>query len=772
MERSGNFYKAIQLGYILISILIGCMAYNSLYEWQEIEALELGNKKIDELRKEINNINIQMIKFSLLGETILEWNDKDIEHYHARRMAMDSMLCRFKATYPAERIDSVRSLLEDKERQMFQIVRLMDEQQSINKKIANQIPVIVQKSVQEQSKKPKRKGFLGIFGKKEGTKPTTTTTTLRSSNRNMVNEQKAQSRRLSEQADSLAARNAELNRQLQGLICQIEKKVQSDLQNRESEITAMRKKSFMQIGGLMGFVLLLLVISYIIIHRDAKNIKRYKRKTTDLIEQLEQSVQQNEVLITSRKKAVHTITHELRTPLTAITGYTELLRKECNSGNNGQYIRNILQSSDRMRDMLNTLLDFFRLDNGKEQPKMQPCRISAITQTLETEFMPVAMNKGLSLIVKNESDAIILTDKERIIQIGNNLLSNAIKFTEVGGVSLTTDYTDGVLTLIVEDTGTGMTKDEQECVFGAFERLSNAAAKDGFGLGLSIVQRIVAMLGGTVLLESERGKGSRFTVEIPMLTAGEQPKQSYQGYARRNEAYHEVIAIDNDEVLLLMLKEMYAQEGVHCDTCTDAAELIELIRKKEYSLLLTDLNMPDINGFELLELLRTSNVGNSKTIPVVVTTASGSCSKEELMERGFSGCLLKPFSISELMEVSDKCAMQGNRNEKPDFTSLLSYGNEAVMLEKLITETEKEMLSVMDAEQRKDLQELDTLTHHLRSSWEILRADQPLKELHKLLHCEGTSNNEAIHNAVKAVLDKGSEIIRLAKEERRKYENG
>lgn len=112
-------------------------------------------------------------------------------------------------------------------------------------------------------------------------------------------------------------------------------------------------------------------------------------------------------------------------------------------------------------------------------------------------------------------------------------------------------------------------------MFGAFERLSNAAAKDGFGLGLSIVQRIVAMLGGTIRLDSEKGRGSRFTVEIPMLTAGEQPKQSYQGYARRNEAYHEVIAIDNDEVLLLMLKEMYAQEGVHCDTCTDAAELVE-----------------------------------------------------------------------------------------------------------------------------------------------------------------------------------------------------
>lgn len=142
------------------------------------------------------------------------------------------------------------------------------------------------------------------------------------------------------------------------------------------------------------------------------------------------------------------------------------------------------------------------------------------------------------------------------------------------------------------------------------------------------------------------------------------------------------------------------------------------------------------------------------------------------MERGFSGCLLKPFSISGLIEVSDKCAMKGNRNEKPDFTSLLSYGNEAVMLDKLIAETEKEMQAIREAGLKKDLQELDALTHHLRSSWEILRADQPLRELYKLLHSESTSNNEAIHNTVTAVLAKGSEIIRLAKEERRKYENG
>ncbi len=762
----------ISLGYLLMVLLVIGIMYIWRKEWYELEKLEVQNRHIDTFRQESHEIFVLLIELSLSGETVLEWEYTDLEHYHYQRMAMDSMLCRFKTIYPTDRIDSVRHLLEDKERQMRQIVQVFEQQQAINYKITRQVPIIVQKSVQEQPQKPKRKGFLGIFGKKEKPKPTVTTTMLRSLNRDIIAEQRAQSRRLSEHTDSLAARNAELNRQLHGFIRQMDKKVQADLQKREAEITAMREQSFMQIGSLTGFVLLLLVISYIIIHRNANRIKRYKQKTTDLIGQLQQSVEQNEALIASRKKAVHTITHELRTPLTAITGYAGLMQKDCDVDKIGSYIQNIQQSSNRMREMLNTLLSFFRLDNGKEQPNFAPCRISTITHTLETEFMPVAISNGLALTINCHTDAVVLTDKERILQIGNNLLSNAIKFTESGSVSLITDYDDGLLKLIVEDTGTGMTEEEQRRVFGAFERLSNAATKDGFGLGLSIVQRIVAMLGGVVRLESEKGKGSRFTVEIPMQTAEEQPEQSRQGYVRQNEAYHEVIAIDNDEVLLPMLKEMYAQEGIHCDTCTDAAELIELIRKKEYSLLLTDLNMPDINGFELLELLRTSNVGNSRDIPVVVTTASGSCSKEELMDRGFTGCLLKPFSISELMEISDKCAIKSNQNEKPDFTSLLSYGNEAVMLEKLIAETEKEMQAVREAELRKDLQELDALTHHLRSSWEILRADQPLRELYKLLHGSTDTDHKALTDAVTAVLDMGADIIRLAKEERRKYNYG
>ena len=770
-----RYYRIlVAAGYISIFILSLLVAYTYRNEQNTLSLSEEENHSAIELRKNINRLNIQITGLSLLGETVAEWKEGDAEQYHHQRMVIDSTLCVFREVFSSERIgiDSIRDILAHKERQMRELADIHSRQRTLNRRIADRVPVIVRQSANESPHKAKRKGFLGLFGKKEGAKPSATTSMLYSLNNDVIAGQKVQNRILAEQTDSLAARNTALNARLRSLIRHIDNNVQADLQVREAEIAAMRKKSFMQIGSLAVSILMLLLVLFIIIHRDAVRIKRYRRKTSDLIGQLQKSVEQNEALIVSRKKAVHTIIHELRTPLTAIIGYTALMEKGNDADKKERYVRNIRQSSDRMREMLNTLLSFFRLDNGKEQPNFSPCRISAITHILETEFTPIAMHKGLALTITNQTDTVVLTDKERILQIGNNLLSNAIKFTENGGVSLRTDYDNSILKLIVEDTGTGMTNEEQQRVFGAFERLSNAAAKDGFGLGLSIVQRIVTMLGGTIRLESEKGKGSRFTVEIPMQTAEELPERINQTRIHHDRAFHDVIAIDNDEVLLLMLKEMYAQEGVHCDTCTDAAELMEMIRRKEYSLLLTDLNMPEINGFELLELLRTSNVGNSKTIPVVVTTASGSCSREELMERGFSGCLLKPFSISELMEVSDKCAMKGNRNEKPDFTSLLSYGNEAVMLEKLITETEKEMQAIREAGLKKDLQELDALTHHLRSSWEILRADQPLRELYKLLHCDGTPDDKTIGNAVKAVLDKGSEIIRLAKEERRKYENG
>ena len=764
----------IFIGYFLLMVMMGSMVAIILHERNRVQKIEVESISIFQTQHNINTAHRYVTALVTYGESVLVWDNEDTLAYRKRRVQTDSMLQALRVQceefiLPIQ-IDSLRTLLAAKEAHLFQIMEASREQRQTDSLLLNQKPIVTTHTTTKTVTR-KKKGIAGLLGGKETVQLPVTTrqTTL---DKKLISQINRQQRDIETYTDSLRLCNKDLNRKLRMLITSLDEQAWIAFRNKEARLKASYERSTVIITGLIIFSIVMLVVFYLIIQRDIKKKVQARKERERLINELNLSVEQNNVLIASRKKAVHTITHELRTPLTAITGYAELLQKECNKENSVHFLQNIQQSSDRMREMLNTLLSFFRLDNGKEQPNFSPCRISAITHILETEFTPIAMNKGLALTITNQTDTVVLTDKERILQIGNNLLSNAIKFTENGGVSLRTNYNNGVLKLIVEDTGTGMTEEEQQRVFGAFERLSNAAAKDGFGLGLSIVQRIVTMLGGTIRLESEKGKGSRFTVEIPMQTAGELPERINQTRIHHDRTFHDVIAIDNDEVLLLMLKEMYAQEGIHCDTCTDAAELMEMIRKKEYSLLLTDLNMPEINGFELLELLRTSNVGNSKTIPVVVTTASGSCSKEELMERGFSDCLLKPFSISELMEVSGKCAMKGNRNEKPDFTSLLSYGNEAVMLDKLITETEKDMQTVRDAEQRKDLQELDALTHHLRSSWEILRADQPLRELYGLLHGSTIPDYEALNKAVIAVLDKGSEIIRLAKEERKKYNNG
>ncbi|WP_423251491.1 hybrid sensor histidine kinase/response regulator [Phocaeicola vulgatus] len=755
----------VAAGYLLMCLLAGGIMYLWHYEWKEIEALETENQRINNFRQEIHHVYGEMTGLSLLGESVLEWEDEDLEHYHIRRMAVDSMLCRFKTVYPARQIDSVRHLLESKERLLHGIVEVLDEQESLNQRIAERVPVIAARSAQEQPQKSKRKGFLGLFGKKEKPKTTATTNMLHALNSKEIAQQQAQSRRLAAQTNSLAMRNNKLNRQQQSLIGQMDRKIESDLQGREMEITAMRERSFLQIGSLTGCLFLLLVVSYIIIHRDIRRIIRYKSKTVSLIKQLYESDMQNKELISSRKKAMHTITHELRTPLTAIHGYAELIQGH-DTDNISRYAESILQAAGRMIAMLNTLLDFFRLDSGKENANSAPFRLQGMADALLTEFIPLAEAKDLRFTVECCDDVILMGDKERIMQVCGNLLSNAVKFTQSGNVSFRMEYNGSVLSIVVEDTGNGMSGEEQQRVFGAFERLSNAATQDGFGLGLSIVKRIVDMLDGTIRLDSEKGKGSRFTVEISMQEAEEQLGYTSNTPVYHNNKFHDVVAIDNDEVLLLMLKEMYSQEGIHCDTCTDAAALMEMIRQKEYSLLLTDLNMPDINGFELLELLRSSNVGNSPTIPVVVATASGSCNKGELLAKGFAGCLFKPFSISELMEVSDRCAIKATPDGKPDFSALLSYGNEAVMLEKLITETEKEMQAVRDAAKEKDLQKLDSLIHHLRSSWEVLRADQPLNVLYGLLRGDALPDGEALSHAVTAVLDKGVEIIRLAEEER------
>lgn len=228
-----------------------------------------------------------------------------------------------------------------------------------------------------------------------------------------------------------------------------------------------------------------------------------------------------------------------------------------------------------------------------------------------------------------------------------------------------------------------------------------------------------------------------------------------------------ILAIDNDLLLLDMLHDMYRQNGVECDTCQTVDELTDLMRTKDYDLLITDLKMPEMNGYEVLELLRTSEIGNSQTIPVVAATAAGYVEEEELKRKGFAAVLYKPYSIDELLAVTESCIKSKGVNNI-DLSPLLAFGDKWHTLEKLATTTQSDMDEMRKAAEAKDMEALDNRVHHLRSSWMLIKAEQPLKMLYDAIHKESIKD-EDVQSAVNKVLAQGKLIIDLARKETERW---
>ena len=449
-------------------------------------------------------------------------------------------------------------------------------------------------------------------------------------------------------------------------------------------------------------------------------------------------------------------------PLSAIRGYAEMIATDKESSICIRHAKTIGDTSGRMAGMIDTLLNYFRLDSGKETVCSLPFRVKSIAEILETEFMPQMEKKRLAFETVNEADEVVMGDRNLILRIGSNLLSNALKFTQKGSVRLITGYSDGNFMLAVDDTGTGIDKGKQNRIFKPFERLGNAATQDGFGLGLAIVRSLAELMDGSITVESVPGKGSRFTVTLPLEKSTETERQPSSYTVTHHLSGCSVLSMDNDQMILGMLHDMFEQSGVHNETCMDMGGLTEKLRGSRYDLLTTDLKMPDISGYEVLELLRSSDIGNSRTIPVLAITGSGSVTEEELKQAGFSAVLFKPFSIDELLAVAEQCIGE-NRTRYIDLTPLFAYGNKRHRLECLISETEKEMAGIRKAIDNADKDKIDGWIHHIRSSWMLIRAEQPLQELYEAIHENRTM--EEIQARAENVLLQGEKIIRLAKKE-------
>lgn len=625
------------------------------------------------------------------------------------------------------RTDSLIGLLREKDANTVRLLRTLSEAndsmisaREVEQIIAEQDTIITQQRVQRRVTarrdtvvtQPKKKGFFRRLGevfvppRKDSAVQVQTTLEVATDTvldaYNPVDSLHAKLRTVAQQRKATNSVMQRRKRTLQRLDHVLSARIDSLLKGYEQETLlrareeaeyqkAVRHRSATIISGIAAGAVALSVIFLVMIWRDVTRSNRYRR-------QLEEANRFAEELLASREKLMLAITHDFKAPLGSIMGYADLLSRLTVDGRQRFYLDNMKTSSEHLLKLVTDLLDFHRLDLHKAEINRVTFHPARLLEEIYVSFEPLTSAKGLSLKceIDPELKGTFISDPLRLRQIVNNLLSNAVKFTSEGGITLTASFvpkgdpafSGNHLKLSVIDTGKGMEPGDRERIFQEFTRLPGAQGEEGFGLGLSIVRMLVQLLEGRIEVDSVLGKGSTFTLRIPLYPVAlndtsevnEQKNENSSSSPAQTPALH-ILLIDDDRIQLTLTSAMLAQSGITSVACLQLDELLEALRTDTFDALLTDVQMPAMNGFDLLNLLRASNIPQAKTIPVIAVTARSDMQREEFLKHGFAGSLHKPFMVNELLAELDI-----EKRETGLVTPQNHIGTDAVQTDKVATE--------------------------------------------------------------------------------------
>lgn len=748
--------------------IIGSMVAIVLHERNRVQKIEDESISIFQTQHDINTAHRYVTALVTYGESVLVWDNEDTLAYRKRRVQTDSMLqvlrVQCKDFIRPVQIDSLRSLLAAKEEHLFQIMEASRKQRQTDSLLLNQKPTVTTHTTTKTVTR-KKKGIAGFFGGKE-TVQLPVTTRQASLDKNLISQINRQQRDIETYTDSLRLCNKELNRKLRMLITSLDEQTWVAFRNKEARLKASYERSTVIITGLIIFSIILLVFLYLVIQRDIK-VKAKNRK------HLEETIEQNIALLEMRKNIILTISHDIRAPLNIISGSAELAVDTREKKRRNTHLNNIRIVCRHVVHLLNNLLDVYRLNEAKETRNDVPFNLNALLGRIAFGFSHVVNNKGILFSHDFiDTDVKLYGDVDRIEQILDNLLSNAVKFTETGTISLNARYGEGKLLLEVKDTGIGMSEDALSRIFRPFERLGSVRNAEGFGLGLPITKGLVNLLGGTIDVKSGIDRGSTFRVTLPLTTTDETVESESLTIPHPAHLPQNVLVIDDDAMLLDVIKEMMERNGMNCTVCTTSKDVVKAMRGKDYDLLLSDIQMPGTNGFELLTLLRRSNIGNSRTIPIVAMTARGDRDKEAFLHAGFTDYIYKPFSSSELLGLLSRIKTDG-REEKPevDFSPVLSeVSDKHKALLSFISQSEKDREELDSAIKNGDRQKLREITHRMQPMWELLRMEEPLLAYRTLLKDKETSNKE-LNEHTRRIIERTVTLIKAAEAEIKRLMN-
>ncbi|WP_316635776.1 ATP-binding protein [uncultured Flavobacterium sp.] len=402
-------------------------------------------------------------------------------------------------------------------------------------------------------------------------------------------------------------------------------------------------------SAIIGLVLTLFFS--ILIVSDYSKSQLYKK-------QLEIANFKTKNLLKSREQLISTVSHDLKTPLSTIVGYSELLGNSDVNTKQSYFIKNIKNSSEYITQLVQDLLDFSQIEAGKISIEKVPLLLPEIIEEVAKSIQTVYKQKNIDLIINVDEklNSRIVGDPFRLKQILSNIIGNAYKFTEEGFIKISayTNDNDQFFTIAIEDSGIGIEKANQKLVFEEFAQANENIEKKygGTGLGLSICQKIISILGGNLQLESTFGKGSTFKIQLPLLFDSSQNlvsevKKPIWGNTKKQT----FIVLDDDINLLNLTSGVLKQEGHNVLSFNSAIKALEAIKTTSFDFVITDIQMPETDGFAFLEKLKNSENTTYKNQPVIALTGRTDLEFSAYSEAGFTTVIKKPYSPKVLLET-------------------------------------------------------------------------------------------------------------------------
>ena len=375
-------------------------------------------------------------------------------------------------------------------------------------------------------------------------------------------------------------------------------------------------------------------------------------------EQLEAALEEANEASKAKSAFLSNMSHEIRTPMNAIIGLGELLLRERLSERQKAYVNDIAVSSKALLEIVNDILDFSKIESGKMELNPVDFDLAVLIDNIESLFVHVTHRKGLEFRLERGTDLpeVLFGDDVRIRQILANILGNAVKFTEQGYVCLRISASDGSLFFDITDTGIGIRKADQSKLFKAFEQVDKSINRNviGTGLGLVISKSFTEMMGGAITLDSDYGRGSVFTVKIPIVP-GDREKIKESTAIKESKLIcapeANVLVVDDNEFNRRVADGLLELMEIRADTADSGFRAIELVLEKDYDVVFMDHMMPEMDGMETTAKIRDMG-GKYDLLPIVAFTANAvQGAKEMFLENGFNDFISKPINTQELIRV-------------------------------------------------------------------------------------------------------------------------